>query len=130
VAVAPKMSLTESNGKLLNYMAMRLPVVAFDSAANRAIVGALGHLVPLGDADALADALLCALNDPTAVRDALRARIVDQFAWTERVRDLEAVYARLLGQAVGQPVDGARTAEHVVQLTPSSSARAAAREDT
>jgi glycosyltransferase involved in cell wall biosynthesis len=130
VAVAPKMSLTESNGKLLNYMAMRLPVVAFDSAANRAIVGALVHLVPLGDADALADALLCALNDPTAVRDALRARIVDQFAWTERVRDLEAVYARLLGQAVAQPVDGARTAEHVVQLTPSSSARAAAREDT
>jgi glycosyltransferase involved in cell wall biosynthesis len=110
VAVAPKMSLTESNGKLLNYMAMRLPVVAFDSAANRAIVGALGHLVPPGDADALADALLCALNDPPAVRDALRARIVTHFAWSERVCDLETVYARVLGQASEQPHDRANAA--------------------
>ena len=98
VAVAPKLSLTESNGKLLNYMAMRLPVVAFDSPANRAILGGLGHLVPPGAAEELADALLDALSDPPAARDALRQRILNHFAWSERVRDLEAVYERVLGR--------------------------------
>jgi glycosyltransferase involved in cell wall biosynthesis len=125
VAVAPKMSLTESNGKLLNYMAMRLPVVAFDSAANRAIVGALGHLVPPGDADALADALLCALNDPPAMRDALRARIADEFAWSERVLDLERVYARVLGRGADRSGDAANTAALSAEAAPSSEARAA-----
>jgi len=124
VAVAPKMSLTESNGKLLNYMAMRLPVVAFNSAANRAILGGLGHLVPLGDADALADALLCALNDPPVVRDALRARVVDEFAWSARVHDLEAVYARVLGCFAEKSSDGAIAATGAAQLlTPSSQVR-------
>ena len=99
VAVAPKRSSTEANGKLLNYMAMRLPVVAFDTPANRAILGCLGRLVPPGDADALAGALIAALDDPPAARDALRARITHDFAWSERVLALEAVYERVLGRA-------------------------------
>jgi len=38
IAVAPKISRTESNGKLLNYLACGLPVVAFDTPANREIL--------------------------------------------------------------------------------------------
>ncbi|MEX2315341.1 MAG: glycosyltransferase family 4 protein, partial [Thermomicrobiales bacterium] len=49
-AVAPKLSITESNGKLLNYMALGLPVVATNTPTNRAILDGLGHLVPPGDA--------------------------------------------------------------------------------
>lgn len=93
VAVAPKQSLTESNGKLFNYMAMQLPVVAIDTPANRAIVGNLGHLVK-PDAVALAAAIECALDDPPEAGRGLRQRILDCFSWSERVLDLEAVYQR------------------------------------
>ncbi len=35
VAVAPKLSATEGSGKILNYMAMGLPVVAYDTPVSR-----------------------------------------------------------------------------------------------
>jgi glycosyltransferase involved in cell wall biosynthesis len=97
-AVAPKLSTTESNGKLLNYMALGLPVVATDTPTNRAILDGLGHLVQPGDARALADAIERALDDPPSERAALRQRIVDHFSWQARVLDLERVYARVLGR--------------------------------
>lgn len=103
-AVAPKLSSTESNGKLLNYMALGLPVVATDTPTNRAILGGLGHLVPPGDPDALADALERALNDPLSERSALRQRIIDHYSWRTRVLDLESVYNRVLGRQGTVPV--------------------------
>jgi glycosyltransferase involved in cell wall biosynthesis len=99
VAVAPKLSRTEGNGKLLNYMAMELPVVAFDTPTNRAILGGLGHLVPPGDVDALAGAVEVALNDDRQSRRALRERVVRLFSWEKQVLNLEAVYARALRHA-------------------------------
>lgn len=98
VAVTPKLSATESNGKLLNYMALGLPVVATDTATNRDILGGLGHLVPPGDVQSLATAIENALDDPPSERHALRQRIVDHFSWQTRILDLERVYARALGR--------------------------------
>jgi glycosyltransferase involved in cell wall biosynthesis len=62
VAVAPKLSATEGCGKILNYMAMGLPVVAFDTPVSREYLGAQGIYARPGDADALAQALLAALD--------------------------------------------------------------------
>ncbi|HEC36137.1 MAG TPA: glycosyltransferase family 1 protein, partial [Anaerolineae bacterium] len=42
IAVAPKLSATEGSGKILNYMAMELPVVAFDTPVSREYLGSLG----------------------------------------------------------------------------------------
>ncbi len=92
VAVAPKLSTTESNGKLLNYMALGLPVVATDTPTNRAILGGLGHLVRPGDPEGLAAAIERALDDSLAERHALRRRIIDHYSWQARVLDLERVY--------------------------------------
>jgi glycosyltransferase involved in cell wall biosynthesis len=102
VAVAPKRSTTESNGKLLNYMALGLPVVATDTPTNRAILGELGHLIAPGDPQALADAIEGALDDSPEERRALRQRIVDCFSWQTRVLDLERVYARVLASRSGR----------------------------
>jgi glycosyltransferase involved in cell wall biosynthesis len=99
VAVAPKMSATEGNGKVLNYMAMGLPVVAFDTPVTRELLGDLGLFAPLGDAVALADGLLAALRDERAARAcgaALRTRAAACFSWDQTAARLDAVYRRLL----------------------------------
>ena len=40
MAAAPKMSRTEGNGKIANYMAMGLPTVAFETPVAREILAA------------------------------------------------------------------------------------------
>jgi len=96
VAVAPKLSTTESNGKIFNYMAMGLPTVATDTPTNRAILGGLGHLFPPGDVAGLGAALDAAFEDGADERRALRERIRSQFDWDDRVGDLLAVYSELV----------------------------------
>ena len=44
IAVTPKLSPTEANGKIFNYMACGLPVVAFDTPVNREVLGDTGSL--------------------------------------------------------------------------------------
>jgi glycosyltransferase involved in cell wall biosynthesis len=99
VAVAPKLSQTEGNGKLLNYIAMGLPTVAFDTAVSREILGDLGIYAPAGDWTALATELEQTLRDPRAAHErgrALRARAVAHHSWKGSVETLLDVYAQLL----------------------------------
>lgn len=103
VAVAPKMSLTEGNGKIYNYMSMGLPVVAFDAAPNREILGDAGVYARHGDADDLAAKLIDVLRDSRRARvigDKLRRRAVDAMSWSDRINDLIGVYARVLDRSL------------------------------
>lgn len=100
VAVSPKMSETEGNGKLLNYMAMGLPTVTFDTPVSREILGDLGIFAPAGDSHALAVELECALFDEPAARvlgERLRARAVSVYSWTRGGKLIQEIYERLLG---------------------------------
>lgn len=84
IAVAPKISTTEGSGKLLNYMAMGLPTVAFDLPVSREYLRDDAACVPAGDAAALAGAILDLAADParaTAMGRRLRARAVAEFDW-------------------------------------------------
>lgn len=95
VAVAPKLWTTEANGKLLNYMAVGLPTVAFDLPVNRDVLGPAGVFVPVGDAAALAQQLLAVLDDESGARDrgrVLRDRAERQFSWGLTVRQILDVY--------------------------------------
>ena len=97
IAVGPKRSLTEANGKLLNYMACGLPTVATDTPVNRDILGDLGVYAPVGDTRALADGLLQLLSDPPAAAArgrALRRRAEEMHAWPVLIDRLVAVYRR------------------------------------
>lgn len=99
LAVAPKVSDTEANGKLLNYMACGLPVVAFDTPVNRELLGDDGLYAGLGDAEDLANCLSNALSDREQLRQRgrlLRERAVEQFSWSARVLQLEQLYRDML----------------------------------
>ncbi|HET9014787.1 MAG TPA: glycosyltransferase family 4 protein [Thermomicrobiaceae bacterium] len=105
VAVAPKMSLTEGNGKLYNYMAMGLPVVAFDAPTNREILGNLGVYARFGDAGDLAARVGWLLERPaeaTELGGRLRARAIADLSWERRAQDLLDVYAAALGRPISR----------------------------
>lgn len=95
VAVGPKLSETESNGKLYNYMACALPTVAFDTPVSREILGDLGVYAPRGDVEALADAIAGLLEDPVTARQLgarLRQRVESHFSWQSTARELLSAY--------------------------------------
>jgi glycosyltransferase involved in cell wall biosynthesis len=96
VAVGPKLSETESNGKLYNYMACALPTVAFDTPPSREILGDLGIYVPRGDATALADGIVRLLASPEKSRQlglSLRQRVMEHFSWQNTARQLLKAYS-------------------------------------
>jgi glycosyltransferase involved in cell wall biosynthesis len=101
VAVAPKLSYTEGSGKLLNYMAMALPTVAFDTPAQREILGPLGIYAPMGDSAALAQQVLHQLNQPEqrrALGDKLRQRARQLYGWDRNALLMQSVYQQLVPQ--------------------------------
>lgn len=95
IALEPKMSATEGAGKVLNYMALGLPVVAFDIPVMREYLGEYGVYAPLGDAAAFADQIQALLDDPErarAIGGAVRARAIKLFSWERAGREIERVY--------------------------------------
>ncbi len=94
VAAAPKLSLTESAGKLLNYMAVGLPTVAFDTPVAREYLGAHGLLAERGNVESLAEQLLIALESPH-LGIPLRQRAVQQFSWQAASETIVAAYTEL-----------------------------------
>jgi glycosyltransferase involved in cell wall biosynthesis len=98
VAVSAKLSETEGNGKLLNYMAMGLPTVAYGMPVAREILGPLGEFAPPGDVTALGHAIQGLLDDPArraALGPQLRARVEQEFSWDAAGRRLAGLYEEL-----------------------------------
>lgn len=101
VAVGPKISTTESNGKLYNYMGCALPTVAFDTPPSREILGDLGVYAPRGDVAALADRIADLLEQPERAQrlgQALRQRVEEHFSWRHTARQIFQAYALALSQ--------------------------------
>ncbi|MCJ7620695.1 MAG: glycosyltransferase family 4 protein, partial [Anaerolineae bacterium] len=95
VAVSPKVSATEGCGKLLNYMAMALPTVAFDTPVSREYLGQWGVYAPKGDSVAFVKEVLSLLEDEgraEALGRGLRNRALKEFSWEKAGRDLEEIY--------------------------------------
>jgi glycosyltransferase involved in cell wall biosynthesis len=109
IAAAPKISATESNGKILNYMAMELPTVAFDVPVSREFLGSLGVYAEPGNPHSLADAIQSLLNDPTwarALAQRSRQRVTEDFSWEQAGLNILSIYDRLCrSTAKRQPHD-------------------------
>ncbi|MCD6345128.1 MAG: glycosyltransferase family 4 protein [Anaerolineae bacterium] len=99
IAVAPKISATEGSGKILNYMALALPTVVYDTEVSREYLGKLGvYASPLGDAKALAQALAFVLRNPEVGRimgESARQRAARHFSWERTGRSLTRLYQKL-----------------------------------
>jgi glycosyltransferase involved in cell wall biosynthesis len=106
VAAAPKLSSTEGAGKLLNYMAVGLPTVAFDTPVAREYLGLDGFLARAGDVDSLAENLLRSLfPEESNVNVAgmgrqLRQRAMQLFSWEMTGRQIVSVYEQLISGQV------------------------------
>jgi len=95
LAVAPKLSATEGSGKILNYMAMGLPTVAFETPVSREYLGDQGLYAERGDPASLAGALLRGLSDPEngRRRDRLRQTAVESYSWESAADTIQQAYA-------------------------------------
>jgi glycosyltransferase involved in cell wall biosynthesis len=100
VAVSPKLSATEGAGKLLNYMAMGLPTVAFDAPVSREYLGDAGIYARAGDSSDLARCLEQTLDDVSLAKSAserLRERARTAYDWSQSGRQILEAYAEQLG---------------------------------
>lgn len=99
LAVSPKISLTEANGKLFNYMACGLPTVAFDTPVNREILGETGVYARFGDADDLAarlEALAANGGERARLAGLVREKAEREHSWRTRGEVLDGLYRDLL----------------------------------
>lgn len=105
LATAPKISATEGSGKILNYMAMGLPTVAFNLPVSREFLGDGGIYAADVTSEALAAALNRALDLSTEERvrlgHYLRQRVGRNYNWSQAAEQIEAIYRALLS---GQPL--------------------------
>lgn len=107
IAVAPKMSATEGAGKITNYLAMGLPVVAFDTPVSREILGDTGVYACYGDSTALAHEIIKLLDDrPRAIALGQEGRIkaVRDHSWELSGQQIAAIYERVFAQRAGRPL--------------------------
>lgn len=98
IAVAPKVSTTEGSGKLLNYMALAQPVVAFDTPVHREYLGDFGQYVPRGDVVGLCRAIKLLADDAiyrNQVGTQLRVRAEKQYNWQRAGEKISKIYSRL-----------------------------------
>ncbi|HEY5973321.1 MAG TPA: glycosyltransferase family 4 protein [Geobacteraceae bacterium] len=99
VAVSPKISLTEANGKLFNYLACGLPCLVFETPINREILGEVGVYARYGDPVDFAEQLIALLADHE-LREELsrrgREKALADYSWQSRGESLVATYRRLL----------------------------------
>jgi glycosyltransferase involved in cell wall biosynthesis len=100
VAVAPKISATEGSGKILNYMSMALPTVAFDTPVSREYLGDWGLYASDRTASALAVSLRQILEMSVAERSdlaqRLRERVKALYSWEKVGEQMVAVYQALV----------------------------------
>ncbi|MDM8520307.1 glycosyltransferase family 4 protein [Anaerolineales bacterium HSG6] len=100
IATAPKISTTEGSGKILNYMSMALPTVAYSLPVSREFLGDAGIYASEISSAALAAALNRALDLPEDERQRLgrylRRRVKYHFSWDKAGQQIEAIYYALM----------------------------------
>ena len=98
IAVAPKMSSTEGSGKLLNYMALCQPVVAYETPVHREYLGDLGVYAPVGDIAAFTRGIEWLVANPqerARLGRLLRQRALEKYSWRAAGEKIVRLYEEL-----------------------------------
>ncbi len=98
IAVSAKMSKTEGSGKVLNYMAMAQPIVAYDTPVHREYLAELGIYAPEGDVLSLAEAIRELIEEParqTILGQQLRQRAAAHYSWQTASEQIVNLYRSL-----------------------------------
>jgi glycosyltransferase involved in cell wall biosynthesis len=98
VALNPRLSMDGIPQKLLNYMAVGVPIVSFAGSARNLVDRANGLVIPDGDTEMFADAIDSLLNDQkTATMLGAAAKVDAERAgtWLDVARKLESVFEGL-----------------------------------
>jgi glycosyltransferase involved in cell wall biosynthesis len=92
------MSTSEGSGKLLNYMALAQPIVAYDSPVHREYLADLGVYAPLRDVAAFTQGIADLLHDPARCLELgqrLRQRAISEFSWQRAGEEIISLYRGL-----------------------------------
>ena len=98
IAISAKMSKTEGSGKVLNYMSMAQPIVAYDNPVHREYLADLGVYAPEGDVVALAEAIRHLVLDPARrviLGQQLRQRAAANYSWHTASERIASLYQSL-----------------------------------
>ena len=100
VAIEPKLAASgEASGKLINYMAVGLPVVCYDTPNNHDMLGSGGYLAD--QSAGISSLLTClkqALNSPEEARrkgKIARSRIKQNFSWDVAAEKIYKIYQKI-----------------------------------
>jgi glycosyltransferase involved in cell wall biosynthesis len=99
IAVSGKLSGSEGNAKLCNYMGCGLPSVVFDTATNRHILGKTGFYAEPGNVDAFANQIIKLLSSEEELqhlKSIIRRRAEEHFSWQKRAEKLTQIYEELI----------------------------------
>lgn len=99
IAVAPKTIDHEGSGKVLNYMALAQPVVAYDTFVQREYLADYGVYAPVNDIGAFAEAIATLIHDPAQrmrLGQKLRQRAVQHYSWRAAAKRIIRLYASLV----------------------------------
>lgn len=117
IAVAPKLSATEGSGKILNYMAMGLPVVAFDTPVSREYLGQEGLYARRGEPESLAETIVAGLAEAETGNGRRRARLrrvaVERYAWDRAAAIIVGAYDSVCHRETVQVRGHLRSTEQV-----------------
>lgn len=98
IAIAPKLITSESNGKILNYMACGLPTIAFDNNTNRELLKGTGHFASEISTQALADSMQLLLENQelrAELSKKSREAAEQYYSWEHFFVTIEKIYKNL-----------------------------------
>jgi glycosyltransferase involved in cell wall biosynthesis len=97
--ITAKLSKTEANIKVLDYMAAGLPVVLFDTKINKDLVEEHGIYCKYGDSMDMALKINELLKNHELIKDLkpkVRNHAVNKFSWNKKAEKIEKIYKKIL----------------------------------
>ncbi len=96
IAISLKLSETEANGKVYNYMACSLPTIVIDNKTNREIgEGTLKYVQ--ANKEAIKETIITLLKDQKLAKELgknAREQVIKKHSWEKRGKQLEEIYKK------------------------------------